>query len=247
MVEPAKSMKPRRASQPPPTPVVREVPLPGAGDRIENADEDQREDDEFAELDPLGHQAGDDGGRCAGKGCLEQEIDAGDKSRARYNVRGDGWIEEQTAEFQNAGDHPVGLVHQLVADEPVGAHGESEHHQVLGQDVDRIFLAAHPGFNHGEAGIHEDHQHRRHQQPEVVGKEFGCKRCSLGKGLSPGRQIEDPETHQGQGHTGQPHRRAIGSQAANAVEEEHRPLQKAGFLKCLAAPLRRRLVCSCHE
>ena len=200
-VDEAEACKPATADT-----VFREVPLPGAGDWIENSDEDQREDDEFAELDPLGHQAGDDGGRCAGKGCLEQEVDAGDKSRARYIVRGDGGVKEQTTEFQNAGDHPVGLVHQLIADEPVGAHGESEHHQVLGQDVDRIFLAAHPGFHHGEAGVHEDHQYRRHQQPEVVGKEFGCKGCSFGKGLSPGRQIEDPETHQGQGHTGEPHR-----------------------------------------
>ena len=99
----------------------------------------------------------------------------------------DGRVEEEAPEIQPAANDGV-AVHQGVAHEPVGGHREGEHEQVLGEDIDGILLPAHACFDHGEAGVHEDHQDGGDQKPEVVGQESGGE---LRKLFGFGRQGED--------------------------------------------------------
>ena len=148
------------------------IPFPAACNRVNKGSEDQGEDHEFAELDPLSHKTGNDRGCCPGESSLEEEINSGNQASVADGFSGDGWIEEEPPEIQPAIDGGVS-VHEGIANKPVGGYRQGEDEQVLGENIDGIFLAAHAGFHHGEAGVHEDHQDGGHQQPEVVGEE-GC-------------------------------------------------------------------------
>ena len=44
----------------------------------------------------------------------------------------------------------------------------AEVHEIFHQDVDRVLGARETGFHHGEPGLHEKHQSRGHQGPEIV-------------------------------------------------------------------------------
>ena len=189
------------------------VPLPGTGDRIDDGGEHQGEHHELAELDALSHQTGNDGGGGAGESSLEEEINSRDEGRLGDHFRGDRWVKEQTSEIEPA--VVAVAVHQRIADEPVGRHGQGEHEQVLGEDVDRVFLTAHPCFDHGEAGVHEDHQDRCDEQPKVVGQKCSVEFRHLG---SFGREVEQAQTEQRHGDASQPGQRTVGGQATELIE-----------------------------
>ena len=106
------------------------------------------------------------------------------------------------------------------------------------------FFWRHPGFHHGEAGVHEDHQDGCHKQPEVVGQ----KRCvQIGEFSSVSRQVEEAQAHEGHRHASKPGERAVRAEAADAFQEKHRTIQEADFLKPRLAPPGRRMQSSCHE
>ena len=202
-------------------PALTHVPLPRAGNGIEDAGEDEREDDELTELDPFGHQARHDCGGGAGEGELEEKVHTGHQLAAGDHLRSDGRIEEQTSELEPARDHPAGVVHDLVTDEPVGRCRQAKHNQVLGQDVDGVLLAAEPGLDHGETGVHEDHQGGADQHEHVVGQEGRGQFGQLGR---MGRQVEEAQAQQRDRDAGEPGQRAVGGQAADPAQ------QKAGGL-----------------
>ena len=219
------------------------VPFPATSNWINEGGEDQGEDHEFAELDPLSHKTGNDRGCRSGESCLEQEINGGYQAGIADGLSGNGRVEEEAPEIQPAVDDGV-AVHEGVAHEPVGGHREGEHEQVLGEDIDGILLPAHACFDHGEAGVHEDHQDGGDQKPEVVGQESGGE---LRKLFGFGRQGEDAKAHQRQRRAGEPGHGAIGAEAPDALQKQHRAFQEAGLLQGFAPPLRWRVECSCHE
>merc|ERR1712216_434122 len=124
-------------------------------------------DHKLAELDSLGYQAGNDGGSCASKRGLKEEINRWYKASFTDGFSGNGWIEEESCEIQPAVDRSI-AIHEGVAHKPIGGHREGKYEQVFGEDIDGVFLTAHAGFDHGEAGIHEDHQDCGDQQPKIV-------------------------------------------------------------------------------
>ena len=205
------------------------VPLPGTGDRVDEGGQDEREDHELAELDALSHETGNDRGSGASESGLEEEVNGGDQRTIGHHLSGDGGVKEQALEIEPA-IHHGSAVHQRITDEPVGGHREGKHEQVLGEDVDGVLLAAHPCFDHGEAGVHEDHQDRGHQEPHVVGQEGSVELRQLS---GSGRKVEDTQAKEGQGNTSQPGQRTTGGQTTHLAEQELRGLQQARFLQAL--------------
>ena len=148
------------------------VPLPGTGDRVDDRGQDEGEDHELAELDALSHQTRNDRGSGARESGLEEEVNGGDQTSVSHHLSGDSGVKEQAVEIEPAVSDGA-AVHERVTNEPIGGHRKGEHEEVLGENVDGVLLSAHPGFDHGETGVHEDHQDRGHQEPHVVSQE-GC-------------------------------------------------------------------------
>ena len=148
------------------------IPFPAAGNWIDESGQYEGENHKLAKFDSLSYQAGNDGGSCASKGGLEEEINRWHKASFTDGFSSNGWIEEKSCEVQPAVDRSI-AIHEGVANKPIGGHREGKHEEVFGKNIDGVFLTAHAGFDHGEARIHEDHQDRGDQQPKVVGKESG--------------------------------------------------------------------------
>ena len=126
---------------------------------------------------------GGDGGGGGGEGRLEEEVGpVGDvRTRlGRHDFEELGLIDPDPAAQADNAVKSIGRIHRAEAGEGVEHHADGEDEDVFVEDVDRVLLTAHPGFHHGEAGVHEDHQNRANQQKEIVGEECwsNCKLLS---------------------------------------------------------------------
>ena len=68
------------------------------------------------------------------------------------------------------------------ANEPEREHAATEVHEVLHHDVADVLAARESGLDKGEAGLHEDHQDGREEDPDVVEDHLHvCRGAALGE------------------------------------------------------------------
>ena len=157
------------------------TPFPGTRDRIEERDEDRGVGHETGEFDAFGYGTGDDGGRRGGEHGLEDEV----RPVGVIGVLG-GQVGDIVLESDGAteGDEVVeGTgVHRVEAGEGVGDDANVDDEHILEQDVHRVLLPGQAGFQRGETQMHDEHESRRDQNPQVVDHELGVRQ---GYGLKP--------------------------------------------------------------
>ena len=138
-------------------------------DRVEDREEGA-EDEVDPELRALGHRAPDDRQRDAGEDDLEQVARRARDRREERERRGADREERVRGREEAARpDEAVAVAERdPEADGPVDDRADAEDEHVLAGDVRRVLHPGQPGFEEGEPGLHEHHEHGRDDDPDRV-------------------------------------------------------------------------------
>ena len=152
---------------------LREQPAVRAPDPVRHEGVDEREDDPehdvHPEPRPLGHRAPDDRERDRRERHLEEVAGrAGNRREPRERRRPDGEELVHGRHEAGAADEPVAAVAEgeTEADEVVDDRDHAEDQNVLGRDVTDVLHPRQPCLEEGEAGLHEEHEDRREDDPD---------------------------------------------------------------------------------
>ena len=150
------------------------APDPVRHHRVDETHEDDREDQVNAKFGSLQHRAPHDSQRDQRKGRLEEE----------QQRNGDAVVLEARQEETAAPQERVSLAKsQSETDRPEDERPDAHVRQNLGNDAPDVLHSGEPDLQHGEPGLHEQHQDKRHHHPDGIGYELQILvvRCILGE------------------------------------------------------------------
>ena len=143
------------------------APFPEPADRVDQTGDNGTVDQIRTELHAARDTAGDNRRRRRCKGHLEQKIDLRMQDARRRCIS--HLADTDTAPPQESADYRV-PVHQPITDQIVQQHTDTQIHHILEQNVDGILRRVKSRLNHGEARLHEDHQHRAKEKEEIINR-----------------------------------------------------------------------------
>ena len=139
------------------------APDPVAGDGIDHSGNQQRIDAVGNKLGALCHSARYDGSGGGAKHRLENE-----EGEEGNPLRQDGGIVAPYEGIKAAYQRPRASEHQAEAQQPEDGRADAEVHQVLHQNIARVFCPGKSRLTHGKAGLHEKDQRGAQQHPDRV-------------------------------------------------------------------------------
>ena len=129
------------------------TPDPASGDRVNHQGNSGRVDTVSAELGALCHSPRDNGGRSSAEHCLEDGV-----GPQRDPRRKDTAVIPHDQGIDGAEQGGAAAEHDAEAHQPETGRTDTEVHQILHQDISRVFRPCKACLTHGEAGLHKEHQ-----------------------------------------------------------------------------------------
>ena len=173
------------------------APFPVAAHRVDNGCDDDAVDQVAGYLHAASHRAGNDRGCGCGENRLKEKVNLRVQvTRQRFRRRrGDA---QTTKADESAQNGPA--VHQAVADQEIEENTTRQVDDVLEHDVDSILGRVETRLDHGEAGLHKQHQHRRDEKEQVVNRIGNFIHTQRRRILGKCRWREDEKPKNGQGN-----------------------------------------------
>lgn len=165
------------------------APAPRTDDRINEGDENQREQQIRIELRSSRHRAGNDGRARRGEHSLKEKVRP-ERERSVIRERiAFRRFQPETGESEEMPELPAALarIHQRETAHGVSQKADRRHHRVFEQNVRAVFRAGKPGFHRRETQVHHENEHPAEQHPQVVHEEIQRGR-RLGNGRTRSRR-----------------------------------------------------------